>query len=498
MNLAENLIETAVQHPDTTSIKLDDFELSFAGLDQASARLAGVLRAKGIEPGDRVGLMLPNVPPFAIAYYGIARAGAVVVPMNVLLKRREVAFYLQNSGAKLLLAWHQFADEAQAGADDAGVEHLSVEPAAFAELLAEAEPLDGVEPREAQDTAVLLYTSGTTGTPKGAELTHGNITSNIDAVLDLFEFESHDVIFGGLPLFHAFGQTCALNAGVAAGATLTLLPRFNPGAALEIIQRDGVTIFEGVPTMYTALLNHPERAEFDTATLRLCVSGGAALPVEVLRGFEAAFNCVILEGYGLSETSPVASFNHPDRPRKPGSIGTPIEGVEIKLVDEDGNEVPDGEVGEIAIRGPNVMKEYWERPDATAEVMRDGWFHTGDMATRDGDGFLFIVDRKKDMIIRGGYNVYPREIEEVLYEHPAVLEVAVVGLPHAEIGEEVGAAVVLREDAGVSAEDLRDHVKSQVAAYKYPRHVWFLDELPKGPTGKILKREIEIPAAERA
>ena len=498
MNLAENLIETAVQHPDTTAIKLDDFELSFAGLDQASARLAGVLRAKGVEPGDRVGLMLPNVPPFAIAYYGIARAGAVVVPMNVLLKRREVAFYLQNSGAKLLLAWHQFADEAQAGADDAGVEHLSVEPAAFAELLAEAEPLDGVEPRETQDTAVLLYTSGTTGTPKGAELTHGNITSNIDAVLDLFEFESHDVIFGGLPLFHAFGQTCALNAGVAAGATLTLLPRFNPGAALEIIQRDGVTIFEGVPTMYTALLNHPERGEFDTATLRLCVSGGAALPVEVLRGFEAAFNCVILEGYGLSETSPVASFNHPDRPRKPGSIGTPIEGVEIKLVDEDGNEVPDGEVGEIAIRGPNVMKEYWERPDATAEVMRDGWFHTGDMATRDGDGFLFIVDRKKDMIIRGGYNVYPREIEEVLYEHPAVLEVAVVGLPHAELGEEVGAAVVLREDAGLSAEDLRDHVKSQVAAYKYPRHVWFLDELPKGPTGKILKREIEIPATERA
>ncbi len=248
--------------------------------------LAGAVRAKGIEPGDRVGLMLPNVPPFAIAYFGILRAGGVVVPMNVLLKRREVAFYLENSGAKLLLAWHQFADEAQAGADDAGVEHLSVEPAAFAELLAESEPLDGVEPREAQDTAVILYTSGTTGTPKGAELTHGNLTSNVAAVLDLFEFGPNEMIFGGLPLFHAFGQTCALNAGVAAGATLTLLPRFNPGAALGIIQRDGVTIFEGVPTMYTALLNHPERAEFDTSTLRVCVSGGAALPVEVLRGFE--------------------------------------------------------------------------------------------------------------------------------------------------------------------------------------------------------------------
>ena len=497
MNLAEKLIKTTGSQPDTTAVKLDDFELSYSALDQASARLAGVLRAKGIEPGDRVGLMLPNVPPFAIAYFGILRAGGVVVPMNVLLKRREVAFYLENSGAKLLLAWHQFADEAQAGADDAGVEHLSVEPAAFAELLAEAEPLDGVEPREAQDTAVILYTSGTTGTPKGAELTHGNLTSNVAAVLDLFEFGPNEMIFGGLPLFHAFGQTCALNAGIAAGATITLLPRFNPGAALGIIQRDRVTIFEGVPTMYTALLNHPERAEFDTSTLRVCVSGGAALPVEVLRGFEQAFNCIILEGYGLSETSPVATFNHPDRPRKPGSIGTPIEGVEVKLVDEDDNEVPDGEVGEIAIRGPNVMKQYWNRPDATAEVIRDGWFHTGDMATRDEDGFLFIVDRKKDMIIRGGYNVYPREIEEVLYEHPAVLEVAVVGVPHAELGEEVGAAVVLRGGTEVSAEQLRDHVKSQVAAYKYPRHIWFLDELPKGPTGKILKREIETPSSER-
>jgi long-chain acyl-CoA synthetase len=497
MNLANNLIKTASRHPDTTAVELDAYELSYDGLDKASARLAGVLRSHGIEPGDRVGLMLPNMPPFAVAYFGILRAGGVVVPMNVLLKRREVAFYLENSGAKLLLAWREFAGEAQAGADDAGVEHLSVEPAAFTDLVAGAEPLAGVEPQEPEDTAVILYTSGTTGTPKGAELTHGNLTSNVDTVLELFGLGSHEVIFGGLPLFHAFGQTCALNAGVAAGATLTLLPRFNPATALEIIQRDGVTIFEGVPTMYSALLNHPERDQYDTATLRLCVSGGAALPVEVLRGFEQAFDCIILEGYGLSETSPVASFNDPARPRKPGSIGTPIRGVEIKLVDEDGNEVPDGEVGEIAIRGPNVMKQYWHRPDATADVIRDGWFHSGDMATRDEDGFLFIVDRKKDMIIRGGYNVYPREIEEVLYEHPAVRECAVIGVPHAELGEEVGAAVVLRDDAEASAEELRDHVKSQVAAYKYPRYVWFVDDLPKGPTGKILKREIETPAAQR-
>jgi long-chain acyl-CoA synthetase len=280
-----------------------------------------------------------------------------------------------------------------------------------------------------------------------------------------------------------------------AGGTLTMIPRFDPGKALEIIQRDTVTVFEGVPTMYTAMLNHGEKDQYDLSCLRIAISGGSAMPVEVLKGFEEAFGCKVLEGYGLSETSPVASFNHPDRERKPGSIGTPIAGVEMKVVDDDGNEVPQGEVGEIVIRGHNVMKGYLGRPDATEEVMRGGWFHSGDMATVDADGYFFIVDRKKDMIIRGGYNVYPREIEEVLYEHPAVSEVAVVGVPDDSLGEEVAAAVVLRAGAEATEEDIRAYAKERVAAYKYPRAIWFQNELPKGPTGKILKREIKGPAS---
>ena len=281
----------------------------------------------------------------------------------------------------------------------------------------------------------------------------------------------------------------------SAPGRVALVSRFDAGRVLETIEREGVTVFEAVPTMYVALLHHPGRERFDVSMLRLCVSGGAALPVEVLRGFEAAFGCAVLEGYGLSETSPVASFSQADRERKPGSIGTPVEGVEMKVVGDDRNEVARGEVGEIAIRGPNVMKGYWNRPDATAEAIdEDGWFYTGDLARVDEDGYFFIVDRKKEMIIRGGYNIYPREIEEVFYEHPAVLEAAVIGVPHAELGEEVAAAVTIKPNVHVTAEELRDFVKGQVAAYKYPRHVWFVDELPKGGTGKVLKREIRVPA----
>ena len=373
---------------------------------------------------------------------------------------------------------------------------IVVKPGEFEALLAGAsrEP-DDIE-RDPSDTAVILYTSGTTGTPKGAELTHFNMLENCRAgATDLVHISEQDVIFGALPLFHSFGQTCCLNAGVRAGACLTMIPRFEPGKALEIIQRDKVTLFDGVPTMYHALLNYPDRAQYDVSSLRMCVSGGSAMPVEVMRGFEKAFGCVILEGYGLSETSPVASFNHPERERKPGSIGTPIRGVEMKVVDDlEGNELPPGDVGEIAIRGHNVMKGYWNRPDATAEVLNDGWLLTGDLARTDEDGYFFIVDRKKEMIIRGGFNVYPREIEEVLYEHPAVLEAAVIGVPDEAMGEEIAAVVVLRPGHDASADDIRGFVKDRLAAYKYPRHVWFADELPKGPTGKILKREISTPA----
>jgi long-chain acyl-CoA synthetase len=437
--------------------------------------------------------MLPNVPYFAVCYYGVLRSGGVVVPMNVLLKRREVAFYLGDSGAELMFAWEGFADDAKAGAEEAGAECIVVKPGEFEELLAGVEPRREVVDRASDDTAVILYTSGTTGTPKGAELTHDNLKTNCEITRDMFGIGDDVVTLGALPLFHSFGQTCGMNATLAAGGTLSLIPRFDPGKALEIIERDKVNLFQGVPTMYSALLHQKGRDKFDTSTLELCVSGGSAMPVELMRGFEDAFKCKILEGYGLSESSPVASFNRPDRERKPGSIGIPIEGVDMKVVDDDGNDIAQGEVGEILIRGHNVMKGYWNKPDATGETLIDGWLHTGDMAKIDEDGYFFIVDRKKDLIIRGGYNVYPREIEEVLYEHPAVREAAVIGVKDDSLGEEVGAAVALKDGEDVSAQELREFVKEQVAAYKYPRRVWFVDDLPKGPTGKILKREIEPP-----
>jgi long-chain acyl-CoA synthetase len=492
-NLASIVTETAERLPDGIAYKLDDNDVTWQAVDEGSARVAGLLKAKGLEPGDRVGIMLPNVPYFPIAYFGVLRAGGAVVPMNVLLKGREVKYYLEDSGAKWLLAWSDFAEAAEQGAKEAGAEAILVKPGEFEKLLGDAEPAREVAERDDDDTAVFLYTSGTTGQPKGAELTHHNMFCNATVSRDLFHMSEDDIVLGALPLFHAFGQTCCMNACAAAGATLTFIPRFDPAKALEIIERDKVTMFAGVPTMYNAMLNDKSREERDTSSLRQCTSGGSAMPGELLRGFEKAFDTMILEGYGLSETSPVASFNHPDKERKVGSIGTPIEGVEMKVVDDDRNDVEQGEVGEIAIKGHNVMKGYWNRPEATEEAIQDGWFVTGDMAKVDEDGYFFIVDRKKELIIRGGYNVYPREIEEVLYEHEGVLEAAVIGVPDEAMGEEVGAAVVLKEGQDVSADDLKAYVKGQVAGYKYPRKIWFVDELPKGPTGKILKREIEAP-----
>ncbi|HET7416688.1 MAG TPA: long-chain fatty acid--CoA ligase [Solirubrobacterales bacterium] len=494
LNLASIVTESAARTPEAVAVRLGPLGLTYGELDQRSARLATLLREKGLQQGDRVGVMLPNVLEFPISYYGVLRAGGVVVPMNVLLKRREIAFYLEDSGAKLLLAWHGFGEEAREGAAAAGAELIEVEPETFAALLDERAPSPDLADTDPEDTAVILYTSGTTGKPKGAELTHFNLARNSEiSAATTSNVQAGDVVLGALPLFHSFGQTVSMNASLRVGATLTLMPKFDPGEALEIMQRDGVTHFFGVPTMYGALLHHPDREDFDTS-LRICITGGASMPVEVLRGFEEAFDCEVLEGYGLSETSPVASTNHPGRPRKAGSIGTPLLDVEMKVVDENDQEVPQGEVGEIVIRGHNVMKGYWQRPDATEEAMRGGWFHSGDMARVDEDGYFFIVDRKKDLIIRGGYNVYPREVEEVLYEHPKIREAAVMGVPHDQWGEEIGAAVVLHEGEELTPEEVSEYVKERIAAYKYPRIVWFLDDLPKGPTGKILKREIEAPA----
>jgi long-chain acyl-CoA synthetase len=490
-NLALNLVEAKDMYPKRPTVRLDDLVLTYEQLDERSARVTGLLAAHGVEPGDRVGLMLPNVPQFPVLYYGVLRAGAVVVPMNPLLKAREIEYYLGDSGAKLMFAWDGTAAEAAKGA---GAGFVPVAPAEVERLLGDQPPVTAVTDRADHDTAVILYTSGTTGRPKGAELTHANLRRNAAvSATTLFGLEPDDVVMGCLPLFHSFGQTCGLNAAVGSGACLTLVPRFDPGKALEVIQRDRVTLFEGVPTMYVALLNHPQRGDHDVSSLRVCVSGGAALPVEVLRGFEDAFGCIILEGYGLSETSPVASFNHPGRPRKPGSIGTPIQDVEMRLVGPLGEDVPTGEVGEIAIRGHNLMKGYWRREDATREAIPDGWLRTGDLARQDDDGDYFIVDRKKDLIIRGGYNVYPREVEEVLYEHPAVAEAAVVGIPHPTHGEEVGAAVVLKPGTEATPAQLQAFCKERVAAYKYPRHVWLEAALPKTATGKLLRREVQPP-----
>jgi long-chain acyl-CoA synthetase len=493
-NLATTLANTAGSYPDRIAVRLDERAVRYRDLDERSARVASWLLGRGITAGDRVGLMAPNTPEFIELYYGILRAGAVVVPMNPQFKSREVAYYLSDSAAALALAWHGVADQATAGAASAGTDIVVIEPSELAATLARYDPAPAVADRAPSDTAVILYTSGTTGQPKGAELTHANLISNVETTrTTLLNLRPADVMMGALPLFHSFGQTVGMGCAIASGACLTLLPRFDPARALEIIKRDEVTVLAGVPTMYAAILHSAAGGAGDVASLRVCVSGGAAMPVELMRAFEKHFGCMILEGYGLSETSPVASFNHPDRERRPGTIGQAIAGVEMRVQNDEGDPLPSGEIGEIAIRGDNVMKGYWRRPQETAEAMAGGWFRTGDLGTVDPEGYFSIVDRKKDMIIRGGLNVYPREIEEVLYEHPAIAEAAVIGVPDQMLGEEVAAMVRLKPGASADPAELREHVKRQLAAYKYPRQVWIVDELPHGDTGKILKRAIVIP-----
>jgi long-chain acyl-CoA synthetase len=492
-NLGQNLIDTAAKEGPQPALRMDEAHLSYDEFLDAALRVAASLQARGIGSGDRVGMVLPNVLSFPIVFYGALLAGAAVVPMNPLLKAREVEYYLRDSGARIVVAAESSAAPAAEAAGTVGIESVTVGPALPEELMAD-ERLTAPVDRDGGDTAVILYTSGTTGQPKGAELTHAGLDSNARTTQEtLLEGTPDDVIMGCLPLFHVFGLTCSLNAGVLAGSSLTLIPRFDGAKALSVVERDGVTVFQGVPTMFSAMLHQPDAADRDMSSLRLCVSGGSAMPVEVMRSFENTFGCIVLEGYGLSETSPVASFNHPHAERKPGSIGTPIRGVEMRLVDDDGKDVAAAEVGEIAIRGENVMKGYWQRPEDTAKAIPDGWFRTGDLARLDEEGYFFIVDRKKEMIIRGGYNVYPREIEEALYEHPAVAEAACIGISHPDLGEEVAAAVALKPGASAEPDELKAFVKERVAAYKYPRHLWLVDSLPKGPTGKILRRSVEVP-----
>jgi long-chain acyl-CoA synthetase len=493
LNLGSILQAASLDRPDHTAVRLNETALSYRDLDRAARGVARSLTERGVSPGDRVALMIPNVPEFTVAYFGILYAGGIVVPLNVLLSGPEVTYHVQDSGSRLLIAHPFFADPATKGAEGAGVELIwagGEESPNLSDLVG-AEPVDALCATSPDDTAVILYTSGTTGKPKGAELSHSNLLLNCSVIVPkLVPLGPDDVALGTLPLFHSFGQTCIQNAMIALGGTVTLLPRFTPEDALEVMERDGVTLFAGVPTMYFALLNHPGEAKSALSKLRYCLTGGAAMPVEVMKEFESKYPVEILEGFGLSETSPVASFNMLGRPRKPGSIGYPVWGVEMCVMDENDQPLPDGERGEICIRGHNVMKGYWGRPDATKEAIRGGWFHSGDIGIRDEDGSYRIVDRLKDMIIRGGFNVYPREVEEVLYGHPAIIEAAVLGVPHESHGEEVKAVVVLGPGQELGADELIRYTKERVAAYKYPRIVEFVDALPKGPTGKILKREL--------
>ena len=492
LNLGSILAGSADLYPERVALRQGERALRYAELDRAARGVATALRARGMAPGEAVALLIPNVAEFTIAYFGILYAGCTVVPLNVLLSAPEVEYHLKDSRARLLIAHPLFDAPARAGAQAAGVPVISSAGTGentLAELAAE-DPQPALHPTVATDTAVILYTSGTTGKPKGAELTHSNLFVNCAVVVPkLAPLRDDEVALAVLPLFHSFGQTCIQNAMIAKGASFSLLPRFTPDDAFQIMERDAVTLFAGVPTMYFGLLNHKPERRFDLSKLRWCLAGGAPMPVEVMRAFEAKFGVEILEGFGLSETSPVASFNMKGRPRTPGSIGYPVWGVEMAILDDEDRPLPDGERGEICIRGHNVMKGYLGRPDATKEALRGGWFHSGDIGIRDPDGSYRIVDRKKDMIIRGGFNVYPREVEEVLYAHPAIVEAAVIGVPHESHGEEVKAVVVSR-DPSLEKDALIAWCKQRLAAYKYPRLVEFSESLPKGPTGKILKREL--------
>ena len=477
--------------PARPAITFGGEESSFAEVELRSARAATLLRECGVGAGDRVALQLPNVPAFVHFYFAILRIGAVVVPMNPLLKGGETAYAVEDSGARV----HVCAGDAEGSAGDGrtAVELLQVGDAWGAELLDGAAPDHGVAEVDPEQTAVILYTSGTTGQPKGAELSHRNLGLNTREVVRVLSITEDDVFLGALPLYHSFGQTCTLNAAVAVGARVALVPRFEERAAAALIERERVTVLMAVPTMFAALTTAAtEPAAF--ASLRLCVSGGAPLPREQAEAFERATGAPILESYGLSETSPAAALSEPGDGHRIGAVGRPIPGVEIAILDEDGAQMETGATGQIAIRGHNVMKGYWRREEATREaITEDGWFLTGDLGRIDEDGFLYLVGRLKDMIIRGGLNVYPREIEEVLHRHPDVLEAAVLGYPDAHFGEEIAAAVVFRPGCKADPAGLREWARQRVAPYKYPRRIWAVAELPKGPTGKILKRAISVP-----
>jgi long-chain acyl-CoA synthetase len=518
LNVASVIEHHAMQTPQKEAIVWNDVRLTYGQLNGFANRVAHALKEMGIGYGDKVALSCPNLPFFPIVYYGIMKAGAVVVPICVLFKPREIAYHLKDSDAKAVFVF-EGTDElplgkwVKEGFDQVdSCENLIV----MTKDQTAPSPIDGHKtltqiifdkpdtfdtyPTKPEDTCAILYTSGTTGQPKGAELTHFNIVSNAMTtwhihlpVLDFTDSEQKTCLIT-LPLFHTTGQTVQMNTNMFAGNRVVLLPRFEAKTTLETMVREKVNFWVGVPTMYWAILRYVEETGFDiteiAANLRFPNSGGAPMPVEVIKDFDRVFGLRIIEGYGLSETSPLACVNHLEKPSKPGTVGQAIFGVQVKCFDENDKEVSRGERGEVVIRGANIMKGYYKRPEATAEAFRGGWFHTGDIGIMDDEGYLSIVDRKKDMILRGGYNVYPRELEEVIMTHPAVSLCAVIGVPDERLGEEVKAYVVLKDGASVSEDEMKDWFKGQFASNKYPRFLEFRDTLPIGATGKLLKREL--------
>lgn len=509
-NLATLLEDSAVTNPNKLAVICGEKRLTYQEINALANQVANALISHGINQGDKVALSCPNLWYFSVIYYGILKAGAVVVPLNIMFKAREIAYHLSDSDAKAYFCfagtndlpigefgWSGFQEVETCRhffvINSEEVNFGSENKLTFSELIqTQSTEFETVQANETE-TAVILYTSGTTGQPKGAELTHFNMVMNARLADTMYQKSNDDIHLVALPLFHSYGQSVQMNAGFYCQSTLVLLPRFTPEAALRLMEEENITMFSGVPTMYWALLNYPQANNFDlkkiSKNLRLCKSGGSPLPLEILEGFEKKFEVQIIEGYGLSETSPVASFNQVNN-RRPGSVGFPVWGVKIRVVDESGNNVPIGELGEIIINGHCVMKGYYERPEATADTIKNGWFYTGDIGRFDDDGYLYISDRLKDMILRGGFNVYPREIEEFLMTHPAISLCAVVGVPSVEHGEEIKAFVVLKDGAVLTETDLIDWSKIYLASYKYPRSVEFRESLPTTTTGKILKREL--------
>jgi long-chain acyl-CoA synthetase len=501
LSLATVLAEGARRYPDKVAVIDGAQRTTYHELWEQSRSYAAGLQQLGIRPGDTVALLIPNLTDFPRVYYAALAAGARVVPVHLLLTADEMAYILRDSGTDLLVAHSSQLQTAVAAAQQAGVQLASVgprpdgsdTPLRLEDAATGVEPLRSYVSREAEDVAVVFYTSGTTGEPKGALLTHLNLVMNATCnVFDANEVRVDDVVMGCLPLFHTFGQTVGMNGTFRFGGTLVLLARFTGEAAIDLMVRENVTVFHGVPTMYIGLLEAAAKAD-KLPALRLCVSGGASLPVAVLEKFNETFHASVYEGYGLSETSPTATTNQPAFGTRAGTIGHPIWGVEVEIaraeVEEHIELLPVDTLGEIVIRGHNVFAGYLNRPEATEQAVVDGWFRSGDLGVKDAEGFITIVDRKKDLIIRGGFNVYPREIEEVLARHPGVVQVAVIGVADAVHGEEI-CAVIVPDQGGPTADELIGWSKERLGKHKYPRQVRFVESLPMGPSFKVLKREL--------